>query len=107
MRGPAPKPRSDHCTCYSRGKLILSGGRGWSQGKSHNGFFDDIHVLNVKKMEWELPPENNPEDEFPVVWPTLPTTLWNHMAMGIESVPSDKMFIFGGQKSPREYSNQV
>ena len=48
MRGPAPKPRSDHCTCYSRGKLILSGGRGWSQGKTHNGFFDDIHVLNIK-----------------------------------------------------------
>ena len=29
------------------------------------------------------------------------------MAMGIESVPSDKMFVFGGQKSPREFSNQV
>ena len=58
-------------------------------------------------MEWELPPENNPEDENPIVWPTLPTTLWNHMAMGIESVPSDKMFVFGGQKSPREFSNQV
>lgn len=58
-------------------------------------------------MEWELHPDYNPEDEQPVMWPTLPTPLWNHMAIGIESVPSDKIFIFGGQKSPREYSNQV
>jgi electron transfer flavoprotein alpha subunit len=27
IRGPAPKPRSDHCTCLSRGMLIVSGGR--------------------------------------------------------------------------------
>ena len=29
------------------------------------------------------------------------------MAMAIESVPSDHMFFFGGQKSPREFSNTV
>ena len=54
-----------------------------------------------------MPTEYNPEDEEPKGWPTLPTPLWNHMAMAIESVPSDHMFFFGGQKSPREFSNAV
>ena len=54
-----------------------------------------------------MPAAYNPEDENPIVWPTLPTALWNHMAMSIDSVPSDHMFFFGGQKSPREFSNTV
>ena len=54
-----------------------------------------------------MPAGYNPEDENPVTWPKLPSTLWNHMAMAIESVPNDYMFIFGGQKSPREFSNLV
>ena len=49
VRGPQPKPRSDHCTCLSRGILIMSGGRGWSQGKADPGFFNDVHCLDVKK----------------------------------------------------------
>ena len=54
-----------------------------------------------------MPLEYNPEDEEPKVWPSLPTTLWNHMAEAIESVPNDHMFFFGGQKAPREFSNAV
>ena len=105
VRGPSPRPRSDHCACLTRGFLVISGGRGWGTGKTDPGFFDDINVLDVKKMEWVMPAAYNPEDEEPITWPKLPTTLWNHMAMAIESVPSDHMFFFGGQKSPREFSN--
>lgn len=61
VRGPQPRPRSDHCACYSRGRLIVSGGRGWSTGKTDPGFFNDMHVLDVKKMEWVLHPDHNPE----------------------------------------------
>ena len=107
VRGPSPRPRSDHCTCLTRGFLVVSGGRGWGTGKTDPGFFNDINVLDVKKMEWVMPAAYNPEDENPIVWPTLPTALWNHMAMSIDSVPSDHMFFFGGQKSPREFSNTV
>jgi dynein heavy chain len=107
IRGPQPRARSDHCCCLTRGILVLSGGRGWAQGKTDPGFFNDIHCLDVKKMEWIMPPDHNPEDEEPKVWPTLPSNLWNHMAMAIESVPSDRLFVFGGQKAPREFSNLV
>ena len=36
MKGPAPKPRSDHCVCVSGKKLILSGGRGWGQSAARS-----------------------------------------------------------------------
>ena len=49
VRGPSPRPRSDHCACLTRGFLVISGGRGWSTGKTDPGFFDDIHCLDVKK----------------------------------------------------------
>ena len=58
-------------------------------------------------MEWVLHPDHNPEDENPINWPELPSTLWNHMAMAIPSIPDDRLFLFGGQTSPREYSNLV
>ena len=88
MKGPAPKPRSDHCVCVSGKKLILSGGRGWAQGKTHSGFFNDVHVLDVSAaraatnptVEWVAPEGYNPDDEKPVWWPELPTTVWNHRA---------------------------
>ena len=43
----------------------------------------------------------------PAQWPSLPTTLWNHAAVAIESVPSYRMFVFGGQKSEFSYSDHV
>ena len=58
-------------------------------------------------MEWLQPDGYNPEDEVPVTWTKLPTTTWNHMARNIESVPSDRVFFFGGQTAPREYSNAI
>ena len=39
MKGPAPKPRSDHCVCVSGKKLILSGGRGCTEGVYTCPFF--------------------------------------------------------------------
>ena len=40
-------------------------------------------------------------------WPALPSPLWNHTAQAIESVPSYKMFVFGGQKKEFDYSGTV
>jgi hypothetical protein len=51
VRGPQPKPRSDHCACLTRGILIVSGGRGWSTGKTDPGFYNDIHCLDLKKSK--------------------------------------------------------
>ena len=51
IRGPQPKPRSDHCACLTRGLLIIMGGRGWSTGKTDPGFYNDVHVLDLKKSE--------------------------------------------------------
>ena len=40
-------------------------------------------------------------------WPGLPTPLWNHAACAVESVPSYKLFCFGGQKAEFVYSSTV
>ena len=40
-------------------------------------------------------------------WPGLPTPLWNHAACAVESVPSYKLFCFGGQKAEFIYSSTV
>ena len=85
----------------------MQGGRGWSAGKGSTGLFDDTHLLDVTKMEWLEPPGYSPEDDEPACWPKLQSTLWNHQAICVESVPSDKLFVFGGQKAPREYSNSL
>ena len=43
----------------------------------------------------------------PPATPALPSPLWNHTAQAIESVPSYKMFVFGGQKKEFDYSGTV
>lgn len=106
QKGIPPSPRSDHCACVSGSQIIISGGRGWSHGKDP-GFHNDLFVLDTQKMEWIQPEGFNPEDDDPVTWSKLPTHLWNHMARNIESVPTDRIFFFGGQTSPREFSNTV
>ena len=106
QKGVPPSPRSDHCACVAGSRIILSGGRGWSHGKNP-GFHDDVFVLETKKMEWQQPDGFNPEDDDPITWSKLPTSLWNHMARNIESVPTDRIFFFGGQTSPREFSNTI
>ena len=106
QKGVPPSPRSDHCACVAGSRIILSGGRGWSHGKNP-GFHNEVFVLETKKMEWQQPEGFNPEDDDPITWSKLPTTLWNHMARNIESVPTDRIFFFGGQTSPREFSNTI
>ena len=105
IKGPAPKPRADHSVCVAGSELILTGGRG-SATKGFSGYYDDVHVLDLADQEWKRPPASSGALEAPP-WPALPTTLWNHAAAAIESVPSYKMFVFGGQKSEFVYSNTV
>jgi dynein heavy chain len=107
VRGNPPKARSDHTASVSGTTIVVQGGRGWSAGKGSTGLFDDTHLLDVVAMEWLEPPGFNPEDDDPASWPKLPSTLWNHQAICVQSVPSDKLFVFGGQKAPREYSNTL
>ena len=46
-------------------------------------------------------------DSLPM-WPGLPSgTLWNHSALCVESVPSFRMFVFGGQKAEFSYSDEL
>ena len=64
----------------------------------------------MSDQEWKRPPglaggEDDPLK--PATWPALPSTLWCHSAIAIESVPSYRMFVFGGQKSEFKYSDQV
>ena len=102
VKGIAPKPRADHTVCVADNLLILSGGRGAST-KGFNGYFDDVHILDLAEQEWKRPPGFSGDGT--AAWPALPTTLWNHMAIAIESVPSYRMFVFGGQKSEFVYSD--
>ena len=108
LKGPAPKPRADHAVSVAGNQLILSGGRGAS-AKGFSGYFDDVHVLDLAEQEWKRPPGYQPgaADAAGGGWPALPSPLWNHTAQAIESVPSYKMFVFGGQKKEFDYSGTV
>ena len=106
IKGPAPRPRADHAVCVAGNLLILTGGRG-SATKGFSGYYDDVHVLDLTDQEWKRPPGYQPGDANEVKWATLPTPLWNHAACAIESVPSYKLFCFGGQKAEFVYNNTV
>ena len=110
IKGVPPKPRADHTVCVADNLLILSGGRGSSindkKAGTFSGYFDDVHILDLADQEWKRPPGVS-ADGGPANWPTLPTTLWNHAAVAIESVPSYRMFVFGGQKAEFAYADQV
>lgn len=108
IKGPAPKPRGDHTVSVAGNLLILSGGRGSSTSKpAFSGYFDDVHVLDLGKQEWIRPPGLGEGDSLPM-WPGLPSgTLWNHAALCVESVPSFRMFVFGGQKAEFSYSDEL
>jgi hypothetical protein len=58
-------------------------------------------------MEWIQPEGFNPEDEEPQTWQKMTSNLWNHVARNVESVPTDRIFFFGGQTSPREFTNNI
>jgi dynein heavy chain len=105
IKGPAPKPRADHTVCVADNLLILTGGRGAST-KGFSGYFDDVHVLDLAEQEWKRPPGYQAGGGSGA-FPALSSPLWNHQACAIESVPSFKMFVFGGQKAEFSYSDTV
>ena len=88
--GTPPRPRGDHTASLvalphsPQSKFLLVMG-----GRDHSSFFKDMHVLDVGLMTWSSIP-NNPA-------PTAPQTMCNHVALGIQSVPNYKLFVFGGQ----------
>lgn len=110
IKGTAPKPRADHTVAVADNLLILCGGRGSSvqdkKAGTFSGYFDDVHILDLADQEWKRPPGLGPDGGEPM-WPELPNTLWNHSAVAIESVPSYRMFVFGGQKAEFSYADQV
>ena len=89
-------------------ELILTGGRG-SATKGFSGYYDDVHVLDLAEQEWKRPPGYQPGEASGAGagWASLPSSLWNHAACAVESVPSYKLFCFGGQKAEFVYSNTV
>ena len=85
----------------------MSGGRGASTDKpKFSGYFDDVHILDLAEQEWKRPNGVTAEG-LPASWPALDGSRWNHAAVAIESVPSYRMFVYGGQKSEFSYSDQV
>ena len=82
IRGPNPKPRSDHCTCLTRGLLIVMGGRGWSTGKTDPGFYNDVNVLDLKKSEPPLPLVTLPP---PLSHVYLPPILWPRRQLSVHA----------------------
>jgi hypothetical protein len=88
--GTAPKPRGDHSASLVSlpanpdAKVLLVMG-----GRDHGGFFNDLHLLDVGRLVWSSL-GGSPA-------PAAPLHMCNHMAMGIQSVPNYKLFIFGGQ----------
>ena len=112
IKGPPPKPRCDHTVCVADNLLILSGGRGDSTDKpKFSGYFEDVHILDLAEQEWKRPGLTSgiqPEEGQAVPsWPGLPSTLWCHSAVAIESVPSYRMFVFGGQREEFKSADTV
>ena len=88
--GTPPRPRGDHSTSLvvlphsPQSKFLLVMG-----GRDHTSFINDIYLLDVVQMAWCTIP-NTPS-------PAAPLPICNHLAVGIQSVPNYKLFIFGGQ----------
>jgi dynein heavy chain len=82
--GNPPCPRGNHSTSViEKTYLFVMGGR--DTGK----YLDDCHVLDTETLTWTQI-RNHPN-------PNAPLRLCSHVAEGLESVPSYKLFCFGGQ----------
>jgi len=81
-KGNPPRPRSSHsATLVEKQNLYVIGGRDQTTN------FDDMHILELPTMTWSQ------------AEPVLPEPCTGLLASAIESVPSYKLFIFGGQTS--------
>ncbi|KAJ1633365.1 hypothetical protein T492DRAFT_546868, partial [Pavlovales sp. CCMP2436] len=105
IKGTPPHVRADHTVCVAGSRLILMGGRG-HPSKGNNGHYNDVHVLDLLAQEWTRP-SGQPADGRAAPFAPLSTPLWNHAAVAVESVPSYKVFVFGGQKAMLSYSNAL
>ena len=78
------QPRGSHTASQiEKTFLCIMGGRDSQQ------YFGDTHMLDIESMTWsQIRTFNNPE---------APTRMCNHLAAGIQSVPSSFLFSFGGQ----------
>jgi hypothetical protein len=85
-QGQPPKPREGHSGSLVESHLMLIAG-----GRDHSVYFDDIHILDLNTMCWSLVSNNVSKPAC------LQSRLCNHLAAAVESAPSFKFFVFGGQ----------
>jgi hypothetical protein len=64
-------------------------------GRDHSGTLDDVHLLDLKTLTWSLL-GSQPSPAC------MPSRVCNHLAAAIESAPSSKLFVFGGQAQERD-----
>ena len=107
VNGASPGARSGHTANIAQTNMIIAGGR------DHNGPLADAHVFSFDTYTWStlkagllqqidgssVAIENQAmsaqqEDQSD---PMLPMKVCNHLAQALESVPSYKFFLFGGQ----------
>eukprot|EP00282_Hemiselmis_andersenii_P033114 CAMPEP_0169473832 /NCGR_PEP_ID=MMETSP1042-20121227/25923_1 /TAXON_ID=464988 /ORGANISM="Hemiselmis andersenii, Strain CCMP1180" /LENGTH=751 /DNA_ID=CAMNT_0009587801 /DNA_START=155 /DNA_END=2407 /DNA_ORIENTATION=- len=82
--GTPPCPRGNHTTSVIERKFLLVMG-----GRDTGRYLDDCHVLDTETFSWTQVRTN--------ANPMAPVRLCSHVAEGLESVPSYKLFCFGGQ----------
>ena len=84
--GGSPKPRAGHSASLVDGRIMIIAG-----GRDHAGALDDIHLLHLETLSWSWPAGRAPAP--------MPAPASGHVAAAVDSVPSPKLFIFGGQTS--------
>jgi len=77
--------RAGHtCNAVDKDMLVVMGGR------DITGLLSDIHVLHLGDLRWS-------ELRVGIPNPTTLDPLCNHLAAALDSVPSYKIFVYGGQ----------
>eukprot|EP00924_Labyrinthula_sp_SR-Ha-C_P002360 snap_masked-scaffold_16-processed-gene-1.28-mRNA-1 protein AED:1.00 eAED:1.00 QI:0/0/0/0/1/1/2/0/3701 len=90
--GPRPEKRCSHASEIVKQILIIIGGSNGTR------MFNDVKVLNLETLNWTDHSK-------------LEVSVWHHLCFKVDSVPSEKIFFFGGceqetfevpQQSPAE-----
>ena len=84
QEGTSPDPRGNHTASLIDATLLLVLG-----GRDTGRYFDDTHVLDTATLTWTH--VRNLKN------PSAPCRICSHVAEGLHSVPSYKLFCFGGQ----------
>ena len=87
-KGTPPKPRYDHTASLLGEKLVVFGGRDLTQS------IEEVSVLDVTTMAWEVLKVENPETPIPC---------YTHAAVAVQSAISWKLFTFTGRSDSFEY----